>query len=156
MSYSRATKRISITMTTESEWNVSTLKQHIERILTEHATAHRAEHEAADGAIKSALLSTEKAIDKADLAVNHRFDSVNEFRALVNDVLKRLELAQAGTLTQREFSTYTDAQDARGRETRLRLEAEKLAAGRQRAVITLGVLVAVFSAAVSVVVAFIK
>ncbi|MGI8425549.1 MAG: hypothetical protein ACR2M4_02930 [Actinomycetota bacterium] len=133
-----------------SEWNVDTLKEHIERILNEHAVAHRAEHVASETSLKSAFQAAEKAIEKTETNNEHRFHAVNEFRELVNDVIRRLELAQAGSLTIREFKEYTDRQEERGRETRTRLAAERTAEARSRMALLVAILLALLSAIVSI------
>lgn len=74
----------------ESEWTFSTIKVYYDAILSEHAVAHKAEHLATDRATEAALQSAKEAIDKAAVAVEGRFASVNEFRSLVNDILTKL------------------------------------------------------------------
>lgn len=76
-------------MTTE-EWTVGTLKQHYDAILVEHATAHRAEHTAAEHAVEAALTASQSAIAKTESTLSTRFEAVNEFRSSLDDYVRTL------------------------------------------------------------------
>lgn len=72
-------------------------------------TAMRTALEAAEKAVQTALVSAEKAVGKAEVAAEKRFESVNEFRAQLND--------QAATFPTRpevevRFASLTEKVDA--------------------------------------------
>lgn len=135
-----------------SGWSIDTAMAHLkaadaaiytyfERILSEHSTAHKAEHLAADLTVHTAFEAAQKSIDKSDAAVNERFKNVNEFRGALDDVTRRLELALKDTLSVAEFQRYLS-----------RIETERAADARQRTALGVAVLLAVFSAAISLVI----
>lgn len=55
-------------------WTVETLKAHIDQRFVDQ-----------DRAVQAALQAAEKAVTKAEVAAEKRFDSVNEFRATLQD-----------------------------------------------------------------------
>ncbi len=60
-------------------WTLDTLYLHFTKIITDQ-----------EKALQTALINSDKAISKAELSAEKRFDSVNEFRSLVNDLIKDL------------------------------------------------------------------
>src|SRR5688500_14328802 len=68
--------------TNMNDWNVETLKQYVDRRFDD-----------ADKAVQAALVSQEKAINKAETAAERRFDLLNELREGVatKDQLDSLE-----------------------------------------------------------------
>jgi hypothetical protein len=65
-----------------ADWTLGSLKEYIERRFNDQAKA-----------IDAALAAAEKAVTKAEVATEKRFDSVNEFRKTLSD--------QAGSFMQR-------------------------------------------------------
>lgn len=61
---------------------------------------------AAKAAVDAALAAAEKAVLKAELADERRFESVNEFRKLVNDILDSLKALIGGMMTREEVDTH--------------------------------------------------
>jgi hypothetical protein len=77
------------------EWTIETLKEHFDSLRKDDQIA-----------VAAALSSAERAVAKADLAVEKRFDGVNEFRQALadqsNSLLPRQEYnAQHGALVER-------------------------------------------------------
>jgi len=77
--------------------------------------------DAQEKAVLSALAASDRAVNKAEMASEKRFDSVNEFRAALNDsarlLMPRLEAEQRmGGLekTITEVKTALDAKDNKG------------------------------------------
>lgn len=119
-------------------WTLPTLKAYYDAILQEHAVAHRAEHLATDRAMDAALQSAKEAIDKAAVAVEGRFASVNEFRQMVNDILAKamprveaenrlsvvderarvLELGTKDYMTIKSFDRFLEKQSETARDDR--------------------------------------
>jgi hypothetical protein len=60
-----------------NEWTVTTLKEHLDAMLAER-----------DKQISLALTAAEKAVTKAEVATEKRFESVNEFRLTLSDQTK--------------------------------------------------------------------
>lgn len=78
---------------------------------------------AAEKAVQTALTAAEKAVTKAEVAAEKRFDSVNEFRQLVNDVISqqmpRSEAQQRLTsLTERIGRETTSLSERMDRDVR--------------------------------------
>ena len=73
-------------MTDEGTWTIITLKEYIERRFGDQSKA-----------IDAALAAAEKAVTKAEIATEKRFDSVNEFRKTLSD-------QASGFLQRGEFS----------------------------------------------------
>ncbi len=80
----------------ESQWTLATLKYYLEQLIMNHETMdlqrHLSEHTAvivAQQAMSATLLQTQlttnDALRKAEVAIEKRFDSVNEFRAQLGD-----------------------------------------------------------------------
>ncbi len=66
-------------------WNVTSLHHHFCRLLDEHAKRVEERFRSQEQTMKAALANAEKALDKAETATAHRFDSVNEFRQALAD-----------------------------------------------------------------------
>ncbi len=139
-----------------SGWTIDTALSHLqaadaqvyvyfERILLEHATAHKAEHVATDLTVRTAFEASQAVNDKTEKSINERFHSVNEFRGALDDVTRRLELALKDTLSVAEFQRYL-----------ARLETERAADARQRAGLHVGVFLAIFGAVVSLLLSLIR
>lgn len=77
---------------------VRALDEKFTLLLASSEKLNRTRFQAAEGAVSAALSSSEKAISKAEMANDKRFESVNEFRAALGD--------QASTLlTRNEYNT---------------------------------------------------
>lgn len=85
-----------------SGWTVDTLATFLLRIIDERDKQYDNRFNAQEKATVAALASSEKAIDKAEMANEKRFESVNEFRKTLAD--------QTST-----FITRTEAEAATGR-----------------------------------------
>lgn len=70
-----------------TDWTFGTLLYHVERMLKEQDVRYNERQTASNKAIEAALLSAAAAVNKAEVATESRFQSVNEFRKLVNDLL---------------------------------------------------------------------
>lgn len=68
-----------------SAWTVDMLAQHISRIFIEHDRRYEQRFEAQEKAVSAALVSADRAGIKAEVAVEKRLDSVNEFRGQLAD-----------------------------------------------------------------------
>jgi len=74
-------------------WTLDTLKAYIEVRFNDMETLYNERFESQKQAVTSALASAERAVGKAEVANEKRFDSVNEFRSSLAD--------QAATLMPR-------------------------------------------------------
>jgi len=87
-------------------WTIVTLKEYVDRRFDDQKSATDVALAAADKMNVAALTAAEKAVTKAEVATEKRFDSVNEFRRTLTD--------QANLFLQREtFESFKDrvAQD---------------------------------------------
>jgi hypothetical protein len=107
-----------------SEWTIDTLKEHFEGLLakSDQRTEEHFKHQ--EIAVTTALANTEKAIGKAELATEKRFDSVNEFRLTLSDqtaTFARTDLlnAEVRRLEEKIASTAKDIADTRSRSSAL-------------------------------------
>lgn len=75
---------------THDQWTVETLRQYILSLLREMDERHEQRFNSQKELVASALSSADKAVMKAETAAEKRFDSVNEFRSLVNDQQRTL------------------------------------------------------------------
>lgn len=71
-------------------WTIDTLHEHFTTRLAEKDLRDQQRFEAQSSAIAAALLAAEKAVSKAETASEKRFESVNEFRAQLADLVARL------------------------------------------------------------------
>jgi hypothetical protein len=68
-----------------SDWTVDTLREHLEALIVDHGHSDNQRFLSQEEAVDAALAAAEKAVTKAEVANEKRFDSVNEFRAQLND-----------------------------------------------------------------------
>ncbi len=79
-----------------SGWTVDTLHNHISDLMRAADKRYEQRFDAQEKAVKDALASADRAVNKAETASEKRLDSVNEFRKTLSD--------QTGTfLTRAEF-----------------------------------------------------
>jgi hypothetical protein len=89
-------------MAEQSPWTIESLALHFHKILEERDLRYEQRFEAAQAAFHDALAAQEKAVTKAEIASEKRFDAVNEFRAQLAD--------QATTfLPRQEYQARHDA-----------------------------------------------
>lgn len=81
-----------------SEWTIDTLKEHLEALRKDDQQA-----------MAAALASADRAVAKADLAMEKRFDGVNEFRAALSDQSTAQAKAQADFMPRKEFENQHSA-----------------------------------------------
>lgn len=83
------------------EWNVDTLKEHLEARLADADKRYENRFLAQEGAVAAALVAQEKAVNaaqsaanvavsKAEIAAEKRLDAVNEFRGQLRDQAQQL------------------------------------------------------------------
>lgn len=87
-----------------SGWTLDTLHAHLSTILAERDQRYGQRFADLETALRAALAASEKAIGKAEIANERRFDSVNEFRQTLGD--------QAA-----QFATRAEVEAAIGRNT---------------------------------------
>jgi hypothetical protein len=103
-----------------SDWTVDTLREHITTVLEEmnsryeqrfldSKTALDIAFTAQKELVASALGAADKAVIKAEVAAEKRFDSVNEFRALVSDQQRTLMPRSEAEIVFRSLSEKIDA-----------------------------------------------
>jgi hypothetical protein len=70
---------------TNSDWTISTLRIHLQNVVQnlENLTIEKFKHH--DETMKAAMLAQREAVQKAEVANEKRFDSVNEFRRTLSD-----------------------------------------------------------------------
>jgi hypothetical protein len=78
------------------EWTVDILHAHILAILDEREKRNDQRFTDMQTALQAALAASEKAVIKAEVATEKRFEGVNEFRSMVNDLV-------AGKIDRAEF-----------------------------------------------------
>jgi len=80
-----------------SAWTIDSAKAHLLALMAEKDKRDQQRFDAQSDAINAALQSAEKAVTKAEVAAERRFDSVNEFRDTLRDqattFVNRAELA---------------------------------------------------------------
>lgn len=85
-----------------SGWTVDTMHQHLIGIMDERDTRYQQRFDAQQLGLTDALKAAEKAVVKAEVATDKRFEGVNEFRETLSD--------QANTfMTRHEYSAAHDA-----------------------------------------------
>src|SRR5687767_13157468 len=67
------------------QWTLDSLRQHFETLLDERDRRYAEIAEAKEKALAAALAAAKEAVQKAENAAEKRFESVNEFRAQLND-----------------------------------------------------------------------
>lgn len=82
-------------MTSPEGWTVSTLREYLMALLAEADLRYQQRFDAQTKAVEAALLAAKEAVIKAELAMEKRFDGVNEFRETLSD-----QAAQFVTLAQ--------------------------------------------------------
>jgi len=71
-------------------WTIDTLHEHLSVRLAEKDQRDQQRFDAQSQAIKDALQAAKEAVAKAETATERRFESVNEFRAQLADLVARL------------------------------------------------------------------
>jgi hypothetical protein len=101
-------------------WTVDTLHEHLDMRLAEKDRRDQQRFDAQTQAITAALQAAKEAVDKAEMATERRFESVNEFRGQLADLVARLlprsEYESAHrSLTEKisDLSTRLDKSEAR-------------------------------------------
>lgn len=92
-----------------TEWTVTTLHAHLMMVLDERDKRYAQRFTDLETALRAALAASEKAIGKAEVATERRFEGVNEFRQTLSD--------QAGQfMTRTETLALTDRNTERIQE----------------------------------------
>src|SRR6478752_7363989 len=89
-----------------NRWTVETLKEYLEALIAAHGMADRDRFDAQEKAVNAALAAAERAVTKAEIAAEKRFDSVNEFRAQLADQARDF-------MPRKEFEVQLGALSAR-------------------------------------------
>lgn len=85
-----------------AEWTVATLHAHLMMVLDERDRRYAQRFTDLETALRAALAASEKAIGKAEIATERRFESVNEFRQTLTDqVALFMPRSEAVALTER-------------------------------------------------------
>lgn len=74
----------------EADWTVANLREYVLRIMDERDTQYAQRFKSQEDAVRSALISAERAVSKAETAAEKRFDAVNEFRGSLADQQRML------------------------------------------------------------------
>lgn len=135
-----------------SAWTVETLKEYLEALIDSHGRADRDRFDAQEKAVNAALAAAERAVGKAEAAAEKRFDSVNEFRAQLADQARDF-------MPRKEFEVQYGALAARvdaltNRDAKNEGHDLGVTASTKIAIAVLGVMIALATATVSIVVAF--
>ena len=78
------------TRSDESGWTVDTLHEHLDVRMADKDVRDQQRFDAQSQAIAAALQAAKEAVAKAETATEKRFESVNEFRAQLADLVARL------------------------------------------------------------------
>lgn len=73
--------------------------KHLAQIMNERDSQYRQRFDAQEKAVAAALAAAKEAVVKAETASDRRFENTNEWRATVNDILKRNEGRGSGLQT---------------------------------------------------------
>lgn len=93
----------------DSLWTIPTLALHIERLITEVERRFEDKIGAQEKAVAIAMNAADRAVTKAEIAAERRFESVNEFRASLNDATRlQIPRLEAEAL----FKAHSDKNDA--------------------------------------------
>lgn len=96
-------------------WSVEAVLEHINRVFEIHDAKYEQRFEAQEKAVAAALDSAKTAVNKADEAAQKRFEAVNEFRALVTDLIRTLMPRAEAEIAVRELSRrIADLERGRG------------------------------------------
>jgi hypothetical protein len=98
-----------------SGWTIATLREHILALIVEKDLRDQQRFEAQSSAIAAALLAAEKAVTKAEVATERRFEGVNEFRQALSD-------QTASFITRVEWEAQRKAEDERVRTLSARVD----------------------------------
>lgn len=71
------------------EWTLRSTREHLLALIAELDRRNVQQFEAQEKAVAAALAAADRAVAKAELASERRFDSVNEFRATLSDQASR-------------------------------------------------------------------
>lgn len=96
------------------EWTVETSRAHFMAILEEREKRYDQRFTDMQTALQAALAASEKAVIKAEVATEKRFEGVNEFRSLVNDLV-------AGKIDRTEFALAMNSVTERQEELKDRV-----------------------------------
>ncbi len=66
-------------------WSIETVREHLLALLHQHENMDERRHESQAQALEAARMATQMAIDKAEIAMERRFESINEFRESLSD-----------------------------------------------------------------------
>ncbi len=66
-------------------WSIETVREHLVALLTAHEIMDEQRHHSQAQAIEASRSASQMAIDKAENAMERRFDSINEFREQLSD-----------------------------------------------------------------------
>jgi len=72
-------------MPSSSEWTIETLKEHFTKLLADAERRFDGQILSQKEAVAIAMNAADRAVTKAESAAEKRFESVNEFRAALND-----------------------------------------------------------------------
>jgi hypothetical protein len=84
------------------------LRQHVEALLEAMDLRYQQRFDAQKEAINAALLAAEKAVTKAEMATDKRFDSVNEFRQTLSDQSKTFFSRVEATALSDRLAAFSD------------------------------------------------
>lgn len=98
-----------------SGWTIDTLRKHVLTLLRQKDLRDEQRFQAQNQAINAALLAAKEAAARAETANDRRFDSVNEFRAALDDKTR-------SQVSSDRFESVVDAFNARLRELAARVD----------------------------------
>ncbi len=110
-------------------WTVATLKVHLQRQHDDLIVFLNERSLAQGEAMRTALAAAEKAVSKAEVANEKRFESVNEFRAQLLDQQNTLLTRNEYTAKHDALVARIDAMDKQLSETHGRSTGVRLSAG---------------------------
>jgi hypothetical protein len=98
-----------VTDTSGTEWTVATLHALMVSILDERDKRYAQRFTDLETALRAALAASEKAIGKAEVATERRFEGVNEFRQTLSDQAAQfMTRSEAVALTDRNTERIQD------------------------------------------------
>lgn len=111
-----------------SGWTVDTLHAHMQAVIEANDQRYSQRFEAQSVAMSAALAAAKEAVIKAENASEKRFESVNEFRALVDGMIRTLmPRAEA----EKSFESVTEKIESLNRNTNDKVEALNKATGEK-------------------------
>jgi hypothetical protein len=82
-----------------NNWTFKTLQEHLISIMDERDRLYDQRFVAQERSVDAAMISAREAVEKAERAVDRRLENTNEWRQVINDLVKAQQGAGSGAKT---------------------------------------------------------